>query len=87
MTATLIHHGANVNAVEEDSWPLLMIAAQVGHLEIARLLVAEKADVNLEGNASGALWITAQQGHLKVVKMPLNAGALAEGPLHSFLIL
>ena len=46
MCELLIEKGADVNAVEEDGWTALMIAAGNGHKEVCQLLIEKGADVN-----------------------------------------
>ena len=54
----------------------LLVAANKGHLETVRLLVAHGADVNRANcNENGPLWVASWKGHLEVVKLLLNAKA------------
>ncbi|MBT3380947.1 MAG: hypothetical protein HN742_16155 [Lentisphaerae bacterium] len=68
----------------------LISAAQGGHSDVVRLLVANGADVNLQGEAwDAALHHAAYRGHLEIVKFLVTNGADVslfkshDTPLHS----
>ena len=70
MRALVTELGADVNHADQDGFTPLFVAAQIGHLEVARALVTELgADVN-QATQDGftPLHIAAQQGHLEVVR-------------------
>jgi ankyrin repeat protein len=56
-----------VNAVDEDNWSALMMAAANGGLEAAKLLIAADADVNIEDAAGDtALLLAIKHSHYQV---------------------
>ncbi len=69
--------GADVNARGNQSLTPLHFAAKGGHEEIARLLIAEGANVNVKMvDDSWTLLLTAaKNGHTKLVKLLLEKGA------------
>ncbi|XP_050297321.1 uncharacterized protein LOC126736813 [Anthonomus grandis grandis] len=67
----LISRGAIIDAVALDNITPLYLAASEGHEEVAKILIANKADVNF-GNP---LHIAAGQGHVNVVEVLLINGA------------
>jgi len=67
----------NYNPPNFGGSTLLMLAAEQGHAEIARLLIERGAlvDTQREGNKATALVYAATRGHLEVVKVLLKHGA------------
>jgi ankyrin repeat protein len=62
-----------VNAVEEDGWTPMVIAAQQGHAEIISLLLRSHAEPHLENkDGETALWLAARQEKFDLVKMFLQ---------------
>ena len=60
----------------DQTTPLLHKAAENGHLEVVKLLLANNADVNVEDeDTSTPLHAAAQHGHLEVVKLLLAKNA------------
>ncbi|KAE9385780.1 ankyrin, partial [Gymnopus androsaceus JB14] len=54
----------------------LMIAAEIGHLDVVSVLIEEGANVNAQSeDGSTALRQASQEGHLEIVKLLLNHGA------------
>jgi hypothetical protein len=71
----LIEHGARVNR-DGKAWSALHYAAFAGHVQIARLLMQNGADVNAKtNNGSTALMMAAHEGSEKIAEMLLAAGA------------
>jgi ankyrin repeat protein len=71
-----LENGAQVNAVCDDGATALYIAAQKGHLNVARLLLENGAQVNTVRNSGAtALYVAAHIGHLDVVRLLLEHGA------------
>ena len=72
----LIEAGADVNSCENHT--ALMLAAAVGDLELVRLLLANKANVNMaDSDGKSALHVAAALGRADVVRELLGAGANA----------
>ncbi|KAF7978596.1 hypothetical protein HWV62_45320 [Athelia sp. TMB] len=73
----LISDGAHVNSVgrQASTRPLLK-ASEEGHIEIARLLLENEADVDVEGGRYGtALQAACAEGHLELAVLLLDKGA------------
>ncbi|KAL3940599.1 MAG: hypothetical protein SGBAC_004883 [Bacillariaceae sp.] len=73
----LLENGADIQANPSYPGPILTRASLNGHLEVVKLLVAEKyVDVN-ESNYLGktALRVACEYGHLQVVKFLVDSGA------------
>jgi ankyrin repeat protein len=68
---------ADVNQANEYGWTPLSMAAQNGHLEVAKLLIICGANVNQATRQDGftPLCIAAQYGHLKVAKLLIKSQA------------
>ena len=49
-TKVLIENNADVNAVDEEKFPVLHYAAQDGHVDVAKTLIQNGADVNAVDN-------------------------------------
>ena len=76
MTKLLLENGADVKAVDEDSWTALLWAAWTGMQTVVEELVKAGSDVNaLDAKKQSALMIAAQRGNDKVVEILINAGA------------
>lgn len=75
LTKLLLREGSRTSRflIEEDIDLALREAAEWGHVEIVRFLLAER--VNTNNIVSGALQAAAQQGHLAVMKVLLENGA------------
>ena len=71
----LIDRGANVNAVALDDLTPLTHAADRGHIEAVRLLIASGADVNKASGDLSPLYFAADSGHVAVVELLLENGA------------
>ena len=72
----LLQHGANVNALENDRFTALHIAAQHGKVEVVRVLLEYGADVTAVGNHHlTALHLAARHGKVEVVRVLLDHGA------------
>ena len=76
----LIDHGANINAIGMDGNTLLHGAAIEGFLEVAQVLIAAKAklDVINTENSCAPLHLAANFGHTAIVQALVNAGASLE---------
>ena len=72
----LIAAGAPLNAQSDEGWTPLMIAASRGHTEVAKLLLAAKADLNLVNPQSQrtALDYAMRDGHPDIAELLLKAG-------------
>jgi tetratricopeptide (TPR) repeat protein len=76
----LLDKGADVNEFKYGT--ALMIAAQEGRLEIARLLIARKADINIQSNIGwSALGLAADAGYTDMVDFLIAKGADVDGAI------
>ncbi len=68
-----IRSGANIDFVDKDTgFTLLMIASQLGYIEIARYLIKNGSDINLKGtNGATALILSSEYGHTEIVELLL----------------
>ncbi|MEO7725711.1 MAG: ankyrin repeat domain-containing protein, partial [Burkholderiales bacterium] len=72
-TRHLLTRGAEVN---QPGWTPLMYAASGGHLNVARLLISNGAQVNATAeNGNTPLMMAAREGHAAVVSLLLASGA------------
>lgn len=73
---TLLEHGADVNAAQQDGFAPLHAAAQNGQLEMAELLLAYGADVNAR-NVDGLtpLALALKEGHVEAAELLREHGA------------
>ena len=71
-----LNTGANPNAATKDGATALMLAAQEGHPQIAKILLAAGANPNAaeDGGMTALMW-AAGPGHAEIVKVLLDAGA------------
>jgi ankyrin repeat protein len=72
----LLKAKADANAVSPDGFTALIVAALLGRLRIARLLLrAGKADANLcNRNGASPLFIAAQEGNVEFARLLLREG-------------
>lgn len=72
----LVGDGVSVDAIANDGWTALTIAAREGHLDIVEYLLDKKAKINKpEGGGNTALFWAAYNGHTGVVKLLIARGA------------
>jgi ankyrin repeat protein len=69
----LIKHGAQVNRESKDGNTALLIAASNGHLEMVRLFLAAKADVNYQGNKGATALMVCEKP--SIIKELIKHGA------------
>src|ERR1043166_6117367 len=69
----LATHGANLNARNRYGETALMLAASRGHIDIVKLLLAQRAQVNQPGWT--ALMFAAAAGQLEIARLLIAAGA------------
>jgi hypothetical protein len=71
--SSLIAGGANVNAVDlanNDGWTALMWASNYNYVDVVRVLVNARADVNLKNNAGRtALKMARNRGHHDIIRL------------------
>jgi ankyrin repeat protein len=62
--------GVNVNALAPHGYPLICIAAQGGHVDMAEFLIAQGADVNARHPQLGCspLHMTAEEGKAEMAR-------------------
>jgi ankyrin repeat protein len=74
---TLLRDGADPSAAQGDGLTALHVAAETGNLEITRLLIAGKADVQAKSRLGGytPLHLAAGAAHVEVVRALVQAGA------------
>ena len=76
LTATLLDHGAQINAVVGNYNTALLVAASWKSKDVIRLLIDRGADVNLSAWFFGSPLIAAcQAGRFEVAKLLVEAGA------------
>lgn len=73
----LLSKGGNINVPEKNggsyALPPLALAAKLGHTEIVQVLLANHADVNMQGiHDESALILAAEAGHTEIVKLLLE---------------
>ena len=62
--------------VQKDNWIALHYAAQDGHVDVAKVLIRNGADVNAkDSDGETALHMAAEDGHVDVVKVLIQNGA------------
>jgi len=72
----LIHHGAAVNAKDNDGWGALVYAIKDGNMQKIQALVNAHADVNARDNRGWTpLMYAASEGDLEAAKFLLASGA------------
>ncbi len=83
----LIEAGADVNAKDSNTWTPLHYAASRGHLEVARVLITARADLNAKGDSrsfvqefdSGTpLHLAVRGDHAELVGLLMDKGANPE---------
>ena len=72
-----ISHGLNVNAEGDDSWNPLYTAVLYGHIEIAKLLIASRANINAKTAHPGSTPLMAAivQDNKEMMKLLIENGA------------
>jgi ankyrin repeat protein len=65
----LIEQPALVNIVDTNKMTPLHIASGKGHLEMVKLLIANKADVNKNANGITPIKLATNNGHLEIAKL------------------
>ncbi len=72
----MIENGAQVDLLNKNRYSALYIASQMGHTEIAKILLENGAQVDLQNvHGLSALMVASQSGHAEVVKLLLDNGA------------
>lgn len=73
----LLASGLPVDSVYEAGATALYMAAQTGHADIVKILLAARANPNktVTEDSFSPLWVAARMGHAPVVRLLLNAGA------------
>ena len=67
---------ANVNAVNKDGNPALILAMEKGYVEIVKLLLEAGANANArDKDGNYALILAMEEGYVGIVKLLLEAGA------------
>ena len=67
---------ADINAKDDEGATALTVAAEAGHFDIAKKLLADGADVNSQDNDGWtALMSAAAAGHREIVQLLLEAGS------------
>jgi ankyrin repeat protein len=73
---TLLHHGADVNAIASESeGTALSLASGRGQTETVQVLLDHKADVNMTGVFGTALQRASERGYTETVQLLLDRGA------------
>jgi len=72
----LCEAGAKVDALDDNGWSALMLAAFRGDAGVTEILLEHRADTEIKGGYGyTALILAAEKGHEKVVKLLCKAGA------------
>ena len=72
----LIEDNAEVNAGDDDEWTALHLAAEKGHVDVAKVLIQNGADVNaVDKDKETALHVAAENEHADVAKVLIQNGA------------
>jgi len=74
----LIKHGiGNINGTNLGDWPVLHYASRKGHMAMVKLLLDNKANVNLQArnDQSTALHHAAENNHREIANILINQGA------------
>ena len=75
-TKDFLADGGDANALTSLGWPLLVEAAQYGHLSVVAFLIARGADVSAtDPSGETALHAAAKCGHTRVVEFLIDQGA------------
>ncbi len=79
-----IKNGGDVNHKNPYGGTAIMFAARANHIEIAKVLINAKADLNIHGTYAGttALIWAAQHGSSEIVKLLVEAGAQINAKNH-----
>jgi outer membrane protein OmpA-like peptidoglycan-associated protein len=73
---SLLDKGVSPNLKTDDGKSILMLAAYLGHADIAKLLIDKGADVNARDKAGKtALMYSAEKGNIEIAKLLLENGA------------
>jgi len=80
-----LRRGANANLRLLYGWPLLVLSAGDGHIEVVGLLLGAGASINAISPLTGttALAHAAMKGHQAVVRLLLEHGAAVDAPTNS----
>ena len=73
----LLSQGADINSQDEEpGWTALMHSVKAGRLRLVRMLLEQKADVNItDPSGFTALSVAAYHGHQNIVSLLLSHGA------------
>lgn len=84
VVSTLLEHGAEVNAQNDQGWTALRFAVSMDDAEILRVLLDAGADANIpDQEGKTALMQAASENMLESLKILLNAGALPQVKDHA----
>ena len=83
MVRALLSKGADVSAVGERSYTALLVAAELGHLQVTKDLAEAGADLEAKTNQGATpISLAADQGHAGVIRALMEAGANPDNPRH-----
>jgi ankyrin repeat protein len=71
----LLAEKANPSSTDSDGWSALQAAAENGHIEIVKLLIAAGADLNYSGVGGTALQLAIKSKQEEIAKFLRQAGA------------
>ena len=80
--ASLLAHGADVNAVDSLNRTALYHAVSQGHGDVASVLVTAKADPNLSPDSKGPLYFAVAAGNAPLVEQMLRENAQPNNAQH-----
>ena len=75
VTQILLKSGAEIDAINHAKYTALKMATKAGQEPVERLLLAHKADTELQTSRKTALMIASKAGHVSMVRLLLDHGA------------
>ena len=88
-TCSLLNQGAEINAVDDEGWTPLMIAASANRIDIVEILIENNANLDLQNSyGNTALHYAASKNLIDIVKVLLSSDAkllqnsIGHTPLH-----
>lgn len=81
--ATLLSHGALVDATNKKSLTPLLLAVKDGHWAVTERLLQNNANAEqMDASGKTALIVAAEEGHVGIIELLINRGALLQAKDH-----